>query len=612
MHASAPLWGLLAPSLLFGVLSTAAPPTKHGPQAPGSCNTPGNRRCWTDGFDISTDYYQSFPDGVNREYTFVLTELDNWTGPDGHVQEKVMLVNGQLPGPAITANWGDTITVHVTNNLRTNGTSMHWHGIHQRLTNIQDGANGATECPLAPGQSKTYRFRATQYGSGWYHSHFSAQYTNGVFGTIQINGPSSANYDVDLGVLPSWDYYYFTADQGVKLTQGFPIPPDSNNVLINGTNINPANPSQGRYAVIKVTPGAVHRLHLINPSTQNNFQVSLVGHSFTVIGTDFVPIQPVTMDTVFLAVAQRYEVLIDTRGKPVDNYWFNVTLSATGLCGTSKNPAPAAIVRYDGASATKLPTNPGKRPTDTLCQDRGDYSPIIQRSAPREGFTPTVAAQDSLPVSLTFPPKSKTVSWYVNGSSMDVDWGMPTLDYVLSHAPLTTIPRPRNVVRVDKPNEWTYWVVQNLSPVPHPMHLHGHDFLLLGRSDPLRAALSLAELLARLLLGDLTPLTRVFNAASGGDMGRLNFNNPTRRDTVMLPALGYVVLAFAADNPGNWLFHCHIAWHASGGLAVQFVERAGEQEALISPEDRRQYGETCRAWRAYYPTDPYRKEDSGL
>lgn len=67
------------------------------------------------------NYYDYFPVGVNREYTFVLAEFDNWTGPDGHVQEKVMLVNGQLPGPPITANWGDTITVHVTNNLRTNG-----------------------------------------------------------------------------------------------------------------------------------------------------------------------------------------------------------------------------------------------------------------------------------------------------------------------------------------------------------------------------------------------------------------------------------------------------------------------------------------------------------
>lgn len=43
-------------------------------------------------------------------------------------------------------------------------TSIHWHGLRQYHTNIQDGANGVTECPLAPGQTKTHTFRATQHG----------------------------------------------------------------------------------------------------------------------------------------------------------------------------------------------------------------------------------------------------------------------------------------------------------------------------------------------------------------------------------------------------------------------------------------------------------------
>lgn len=32
---------------------------------------------------------------------------------------------------------------------------------------VNDGANGVTECPIAPGTSRTYRFRAEQYGTGW-------------------------------------------------------------------------------------------------------------------------------------------------------------------------------------------------------------------------------------------------------------------------------------------------------------------------------------------------------------------------------------------------------------------------------------------------------------
>lgn len=40
--------------------------------------------------------------------------------PDG-VPRPVLAVNGQYPGPTIEADWGDTITVHVTNNMQYNG-----------------------------------------------------------------------------------------------------------------------------------------------------------------------------------------------------------------------------------------------------------------------------------------------------------------------------------------------------------------------------------------------------------------------------------------------------------------------------------------------------------
>lgn len=44
-----------------------------------------------------------------------------------------------------------------------------------------------------------------------------------------------------------------------------------------------------------------------------------------------------------------------------------------------------------------------------------------------------------------------------------------------------------------------------------------------------------------------------------------NFENPPRRDVVLLPETGYIAIAMRADNPGAWLIHCHIAWHSSGG-----------------------------------------------
>jgi len=80
-----------------------------------------------------------------------------------------MLITGGFPGPVITADWGDRISVTVVNNLQTNGTSIHWHGVRQLNSNNMDGTPGVTECPIPPKgtNSKTYSFLATQYGTSW-------------------------------------------------------------------------------------------------------------------------------------------------------------------------------------------------------------------------------------------------------------------------------------------------------------------------------------------------------------------------------------------------------------------------------------------------------------
>jgi hypothetical protein len=123
-------------------------------------------------------------------------------------------LNNSYPGPTITASefdtsqstfqisdhssdWGDVISVTVTNNMKDNATGIHWHGIRQLNTNPMDGVSGITECrfhvsiirsdqicshhnsgPIAPGQSFTYKFQATQFGTTWYHSHYSSQYVS--------------------------------------------------------------------------------------------------------------------------------------------------------------------------------------------------------------------------------------------------------------------------------------------------------------------------------------------------------------------------------------------------------------------------------------------------
>jgi hypothetical protein len=84
----------------------------------------------------------------------------------------------------------------------------------------------------------------------------------------------------------------------------------------------------------------------------------------------------------------------------------------------------------------------------------------------------------------------------------------------------------------------------------------------------------------------------------------------------MLPAGGWLLLAFKTDNPGAWLFHCHIAWHVSGGLSVDFLERPNDLRTQLNSNakraDRDDFNRVCREWNAYWPTNPFPKIDSGL
>lgn len=113
------------------------------------------------------------------------------------------------------------------------------------------------------------------------------------------------------------------------------------------------------------------------------------------------------------------------------------------------------------------------------------------------------------------------------------------------------------------------------------MHIHGHDLVLLKESS---------------------------SGYRGYDsLKDLTLDNPIRRDTVLLPNDGYIVIGWKSDNPGVWALHCHIAWHASAGLALQIVEgreRLNQQLDLenlsnLSADEgflAQQHRETCRTW----------------
>ena len=65
------------------------------------------------------------------------------------------------------ACWGDWLEITVENKLKYNGTAVHMHGIRMLNAFEHDGVNAITQCAIAPGDSFTYKFRVTQYGTSW-------------------------------------------------------------------------------------------------------------------------------------------------------------------------------------------------------------------------------------------------------------------------------------------------------------------------------------------------------------------------------------------------------------------------------------------------------------
>jgi len=81
----------------------------------------------------------------------------------------------------------------------------------------------------------------------------------------------------------------------------------------------------------------------------------------------------------------------------------------------------------------------------------------------------------------------------------------------------------------------------------------------------------------------------------------------------MLIENGWTVIAFLTDNPGVWLFHCHIGWHVGGGLSLQFLERESDIKSAVHI-DQAAFNQTCSAFSTYDAStaDIYGKTDSGI
>lgn len=559
------LKSLLKAGALLGSVALAIPSENLYPRATCAGNTATTRSEWCE-YSIDNDFWTEGPDtGVVREYWLELTDVT--VAPDG-IQRTAMAVNGSIPGPTLFADWGDTVKVHVKNSLSTNGTSIHFHGIRQNFTNQNDGVTSITQCPTAPGDSITYTWKASQYGSSWYHSHFGLQAWQGVFGGIIINGPASANYDEDLGMvfLNDWDKQTVDELYPQAQTQGSPT---LSNGLINGTNVYGEGSSQtGRRFQMTWNAGTSYRMRLVNAAVDTHWKFSIDNHTMLVVASDLVPVKPYTTNVLDISMGQRYDIIITAdQASTASSFWMRA-IPQSACSDNESADNIKGIISYTANITT--PTTQGYEYTDS-CEDETDLVPWVPK-------TVAIANWNDLQDVTISQNDAGLYKWYLNSTTMLVEWAKPTLGGVLNN--VSSWEADDAVVQLDEANKWVYFVIQTSMPVPHPIHLHGHDFFVLAQGT-----------------GDYS-----------SDV-TLNLDNPPRRDTAMLPSSGYLVMAWETDNPGVWLMHCHIGWHTSQGFSMQFVERYKEIKGI---SDGASMEQTCNAWTRFQEEHKIEQEDSGV
>ncbi|OCK94729.1 laccase-like multicopper oxidase [Cenococcum geophilum 1.58] len=511
--------------------------------------------------------------GVTRTYDFHVAYQT--IAPDG-VQKNGITINGGFPGPLIEANWGDWIMVNVTNDLPNEGTTLHWHGFRQQGTPWYDGVPAVTQCPIIPGNTLSYLFRADLFGTSWYHSHYSAQYAGGAVGPMVIHGPKTADYDIDIGPVMVSDWYhqdYFTL---VNQTMQGNFPPSNNN-LINGkmnypceNTTLPCTPNAG-ISKFQFTSGKKHLVRIVNTGAEGTQKFSIDNHTLTVIANDFIPVVPYTTNVVTVGIGQRTDVIVEGLSNSAGVYWMRSQLG-TDRCTLNDGVSPNAVaaVYYEDADTSSVPETTSDVTAVELAKCSND---ALNQTVP---FCPLKI--DSNPASvetidITFGSNGTSFLWFMNNSSFRGDYNDPVL--LETKAGNLTFKKEWNVIDVGT-NSSIRVILRNHGRFgAHPMHLHGHNFNVLAEG-----------------FGDW-------------DGTVVNADNSQRRDVQILqnapdPDMpSFIVLQWDNDNPGSWPLHCHLAWHVSGGLFVQMLERKEDIQAQTFDDDVVQ---TCRDWAAWTGT----------
>jgi FtsP/CotA-like multicopper oxidase with cupredoxin domain len=371
--------------------------------------------------------------------------------------------DGRVPGPELRVRQGDLVEVTLVNEDIAEGVSIHWHGVD--VPNREDGVAGITQNAVRPGERYTYRFRADQVGTFWYHSHQEAaeEVKRGLYGALVIQPQDPPPGTLDL----------------TAVVHSFP----------DAVVIGSSDATQRR----TVRPGTPVRLRLVNSDSSAQSLV-LTGTPFRVAaidGTDLNRPTPVQDRSIQLGAGARYDLAFTM---PARSVMLQVVGSkAVLLLGTL------------ASTGSEQPAEPG--PT---------FDPAGYGSAAPRPFTASSRFDRSFKVDLGrklgFLDGKPGAHWSVNGK-------------LFPHTPMYMV----------SAGDLVKMTIKNDSGATHPMHLHGHHFLVLSRNGE--------------------PLT----------------GSPWWVDTLNVRAHESYEVGFRASNPGIWMFHCHNLPHARDGLTMHVM-----------------------------------------
>jgi multicopper oxidase len=365
-----------------------------------------------------------------------------------------------VPGRELRITAGDVLRARVRNTLPAE-TSVHWHGV--ALRNDMDGVPGITQSPIGLGGEFTYEFTVPDPGTYFFHPHVGVQTDHGLYAPLIVDDPDEpGSYDVEqVVVLDDWtDGVGEDPDAilrrllrsghgmggmpgpgmgGMPGMQGasrlLPLGPDTGDVdyplyLANG-RIATAPPA------IRARPGQRVRLRLVNAGSDTAFRVGIGGHRMTVTHTDGFPVRPVDIDTLLIAMGERYDVTV-TLGDGV----FPLVASAEGKQGQ------ALLLLRTGSGETPMPD---VRPRELS----GRLLRLSDLQATDDVALPVRGPDRALPVRLG--GGMMNYRWTINGRTFD------------DMQPLRLRQGERARLRF-----------ANRTMMYHPMHLHGHTFQVLG------------------------------------------------------------------------------------------------------------------------------------